>query len=244
MGRLETLTQRLGSKIQLVGDDIFVTNVERLQQGIDRGVANSILIKLNQIGTVSETSDAINLAREQRLHGAIISHRSGETEDAFIADLAVATGAGPDQDRLGLAVPTASPNTTSCCASKRNSGPARGSMDGRRSTTAIWQEGESVIVRNRWCSSSWTAGVIPRHRRPMPLRLARKPTYDRLLRDFPQYADSTSGRYVGLPAGQMGNSEVGHLNIGAGRVVYMDVTRIDMMIETGEFSKNPRCSRP
>jgi len=87
------LTDELGSKIQLVGDDLFVTNVERLQRGIDAGVANSILIKVNQIGSVSETIDAINLARENH-YTAVISHRSGETEDTFIADLAVATGAG------------------------------------------------------------------------------------------------------------------------------------------------------
>jgi len=87
------LTQELGNRIQLVGDDLFVTNVERLEQGIQRGVANSILIKLNQIGTVSETLQAIELARRNR-YTAVISHRSGESEDAFIADLAVATGAG------------------------------------------------------------------------------------------------------------------------------------------------------
>src|SRR5271167_2853828 len=86
-------TAELGNKIQLVGDDIFVTNIEILQRGIDSGVANSILIKLNQIGSVSETIDAIDLARENR-YTAVISHRSGETEDTFIADLAVATGAG------------------------------------------------------------------------------------------------------------------------------------------------------
>jgi enolase len=88
-----SLTEQLGSKIQLVGDDIFVTNVKRLQEGIDRGVANSILIKVNQIGTVSETLDAIALARRNG-YTSIISHRSGETEDTFIADLAVATGVG------------------------------------------------------------------------------------------------------------------------------------------------------
>jgi enolase len=87
------LTKELGGKIQLVGDDLFVTNVERLQEGIDRNVANSILIKVNQIGTVSETLDAIDLARRNG-YTSVISHRSGETEDTFIADLAVATGAG------------------------------------------------------------------------------------------------------------------------------------------------------
>jgi enolase len=88
-----TLTQRLGSGVQLVGDDLFVTNTERLQRGIDSGVANSILIKVNQIGTLSETLAAIRLARENG-YTAVISHRSGETEDVTIADLAVATGAG------------------------------------------------------------------------------------------------------------------------------------------------------
>ncbi|MFZ5452136.1 MAG: phosphopyruvate hydratase [Thermodesulfobacteriota bacterium] len=87
------LTQALGEKLQLVGDDIFVTNVEFLKKGIELGAANAILIKLNQIGTVTETLAAINLART---HGyrSVISHRSGETEDTFIADLAVATGVG------------------------------------------------------------------------------------------------------------------------------------------------------
>jgi enolase len=89
----EMMSQELGGKIQLVGDDLFVTNVERLQEGIDRGVGNSILIKVNQIGTVSETLDAIDLARRNG-YTSVISHRSGETEDTFIADLAVATGAG------------------------------------------------------------------------------------------------------------------------------------------------------
>jgi len=89
----QMLTQELGGKIQLVGDDIFVTNIEFLQKGIDKGVANSILVKVNQIGTVSETLDAIDLARRNG-YTSVISHRSGETEDTFIADLAVATGAG------------------------------------------------------------------------------------------------------------------------------------------------------
>jgi enolase len=87
------MTEEVGSKIQLVGDDLFVTNVKRLQEGIDKGVGNSILIKVNQIGTVSETLDAIDLARRNS-YTSVISHRSGESEDTFIADLAVATGAG------------------------------------------------------------------------------------------------------------------------------------------------------
>jgi len=87
------LTKAVGDKIQLVGDDRLVTNVERLQEGIDKGIANSILIKVNQIGSVSETLDAIDLARRNG-YASVISHRSGESEDTFIADLAVATGAG------------------------------------------------------------------------------------------------------------------------------------------------------
>ncbi|HEY0829497.1 MAG TPA: phosphopyruvate hydratase, partial [Candidatus Dormibacteraeota bacterium] len=85
------LTDAIGGKVQLVGDDLFVTNVARLKQGIERGVANSILIKVNQIGTLTETLDAIDLARKAG-YSAVISHRSGETEDTTIADLAVATG--------------------------------------------------------------------------------------------------------------------------------------------------------
>jgi enolase len=87
------LTEAIGDRIQLVGDDLFVTNTARLQEGIDQKIANSILIKVNQIGTVSETLDAIELARRYG-YTSIISHRSGETEDTFIADLAVGTGAG------------------------------------------------------------------------------------------------------------------------------------------------------
>ena len=87
------LTERLGERVQLVGDDLFVTNPERLQRGLDLGVANSILIKVNQIGTLTETLEAISIAREAG-YTAVISHRSGETEDTTIADLAVGTGAG------------------------------------------------------------------------------------------------------------------------------------------------------
>ena len=89
----KALTDRIGEKVQLVGDDLFVTNVQRLQRGIDTGVGNSILIKVNQIGTLTETLAAIDLARANG-YTAVMSHRSGETEDTTIADLAVATGCG------------------------------------------------------------------------------------------------------------------------------------------------------
>jgi enolase len=92
-GDWRLMTERLGDRLQLVGDDLFVTNVDRLQRGIEEGVANAILVKVNQIGTLTETLQTIELARE-RGYATVISHRSGETEDTTIADLAVATNAG------------------------------------------------------------------------------------------------------------------------------------------------------
>jgi enolase len=100
------LTDRIGKKVQLVGDDLFVTNTKRLKEGIQKGVANSILIKLNQIGTLTETYEAVEMAKRAG-YTAVVSHRSGETEDAFIADLVVAletgqikTGSVSRSDRL------------------------------------------------------------------------------------------------------------------------------------------------
>ncbi len=95
-------TDAMGKKIQIVGDDIFVTNPSILRKGIEKGVANSVLIKLNQIGTVTETIEAIGMAKRAGWT-AVVSHRSGETEDTTIADLVVAVVHGPDQDRLRLA---------------------------------------------------------------------------------------------------------------------------------------------
>ncbi|HEU4598250.1 MAG TPA: phosphopyruvate hydratase, partial [Solirubrobacterales bacterium] len=88
-----TLTDRLGGRVQLVGDDLFVTNPRRLAMGIEKGLANSLLVKVNQIGTLTETLEAVNLA-QRAAYTAVMSHRSGETEDATIADLAVATNCG------------------------------------------------------------------------------------------------------------------------------------------------------
>src|SRR3954462_9013918 len=87
------LTDKLGGKVQLVGDDLFVTNSERLAMGVGKGLANSILVKVNQIGTLSETLDAVDLAHRNS-YTAVMSHRSGETEDSTMADLAVATNCG------------------------------------------------------------------------------------------------------------------------------------------------------
>ena len=90
---LQALTDRLGKKVQIVGDDLFVTNTKILKEGIDKGIANSILIKINQIGTLTETFAAIEMAKRAG-YTAVISHRSGETEDTTIADIAVGTNAG------------------------------------------------------------------------------------------------------------------------------------------------------
>jgi enolase len=92
-GGWKALTERIGDRLQLVGDDLFVTSPERLRRGIEEGVANSILVKLNQIGTLTETLETIGIAHDAG-YTTVISHRSGETEDTTIADLAVATGAG------------------------------------------------------------------------------------------------------------------------------------------------------
>ena len=89
----KALTERIGDRVQLIGDDLFVTNTQRLKRGIESGVANAILVKVNQIGPLTEPLAAVNLARENG-YAVVMSHRSGETEDVTIADLAVATGCG------------------------------------------------------------------------------------------------------------------------------------------------------
>jgi enolase len=112
------LTKALGNKIQIMGDDFFVTNTKRLEKGIAMGACNSILIKLNQIGTVTETIEAITMAKRAG-YTAVVSHRSGETEDAFIADLTVAMKPGKSKP-APCPAPTASASTTSSCASRTN----------------------------------------------------------------------------------------------------------------------------
>ena len=114
----KALTQKLGSNLQLVGDDIFVTNTKILSRGITEGIANSVLIKLNQIGTITETMQAINMAHRAG-YTTVISHRSGETEDTTIADFAVAVGSGQiKRDRSRD--PTGSQSTINCFESRRN----------------------------------------------------------------------------------------------------------------------------
>ena len=113
------LTDQLGSKIQLVGDDLFVTNVKFLQKGIAEHVANSILIKVNQIGTLTETLATIDVAKKNN-YTAVISHRSGETEDTTIADIAVANERRPDQDRFALPDRSRGQVQPASCGSRKN----------------------------------------------------------------------------------------------------------------------------
>ena len=114
-----SLTTSIGDRVQIVGDDLFVTNPERLEEGIDKGAANALLVKVNQIGTLTETLDAVALAHHSG-YRTMMSHRSGETEDTTIADLAVAAEAA-DQDRCAPRAASASRSTTSCCGSKKPS---------------------------------------------------------------------------------------------------------------------------
>ncbi len=116
----QMLTEQLGDRVQLVGDDLFVTNTRILREGIEAGIANSILIKINQIGTLTETFAAIELAKRNN-YTAVVSHRSGETEDTTIADIAVATNALQIKTGSLSAAATVSRSTTSCCASRKTS---------------------------------------------------------------------------------------------------------------------------
>ena len=112
------LTAQLGDKLQIVGDDLFVTNPERIARGIAEKAANAVLVKVNQIGSLTETLDAVELAHRAGFR-CMMSHRSGETEDTTIADLAVATGCGQIKT-VRPPAQSGSPSTTSCCGSKRS----------------------------------------------------------------------------------------------------------------------------
>ncbi len=129
------LRQKLGDRVQLVGDDFLVTNVKRLEQAIEQNAANSILVKLNQIGSLTETLSAISMAQRAGWT-AVISHRSGETEDVTIADLVVATNARPDQNWARRRAPTAWQNITSCCGSSKSLARLLSLQAGAHSTCA------------------------------------------------------------------------------------------------------------
>ena len=149
------LTAAIGDRCQLVGDDLFVTNTERLARGIESGVANAILIKVNQIGTLSETLEAIEMARAAG-YLSVISHRSGETEDTFIADLAVATGAGQIKTGSASRTDRVAKYNQLLRIEEQLGGAAR--VSGRR---AVWH----LIGERRASSSASAPALVDRRRR-------------------------------------------------------------------------------
>ena len=229
----KTLTKALGDRVQLVGDDVFVTNPEILARGIEEGIGNALLVKLNQIGTVTETLDAVAMARDAGYH-SVISHRSGETEDTTIADLAVAHQRRPDQDGLGQ--PHRSRREVQPAAANRrrarHGGPLRRQERRQAAQVAMAPTRPLVLI----VLDGWGIRADPTNN---AIALARTPVYDALVARYPHAQLITSGEAVGLPAGQMGNSEVGHMNMGAGRIVYQDLTRIDKSISDGELFESP-----
>ena len=158
----EALTKTLGDRVQLVGDDLFATNTERLARGIESGVANAILIKVNQIGTLTETLEAIELARSAG-YLSIISHRSGETEDTFIADLAVGTRRGRSRPARRRA-PTAWRSTTSCCASRSSSTTRRNIRAARLRLVMAKSGAKTRAKRSCWPPWSLAASSCSRSR--------------------------------------------------------------------------------
>ena len=155
------LTDRLGKKVQIVGDDLFVTNTKILKEGIDKGIANSILIKINQIGTLTETFAAIEMAKRAG-YTAVIRHRSGETEDSHHCRHRRGHQRRPDQDRLAVAARTAWPSTTSCCASRKTWATSPATPAARLSTTC------ANAFASTWASAYWfllvllhAAGAVP-----------------------------------------------------------------------------------
>ena len=192
-------------------------------------------MKVNQIGSLTETLEAMRLAASAN-YTAVVSHRSGETEDAFIADLAVATNAG--QIKTGSASRTdriAKYNQLLRIEEELGSAAQFIWARKRSVNSEAWPKLKPLVltILDGWGYSPATEGNA--------IALARKPTYDHLLATYPNTLIYTSGPFVGLPEGQMGNSEVGHMNMGAGRVVYMDVTRIDMLISRVSSFRIRRC---
>ena len=173
------LTDALGKKIQLVGDDLFVTDTKRLQEGIEKGVANSILIKVNQIGTLTETLEAMRLASHAN-YTSVVSHRSGETEDAFIADLGGRHQRRADQD--GFGEPHRSHRQIQPVAAHRRGARRQRNLSGQEGVSPI--DGKTQTAG--FDDSRWL-GLLERNRRQRD-RAARKPIYDHLLSDLSEYA--------------------------------------------------------
>ena len=166
------LTRRIGNKVQLVGDDLFVTNTERLKKGIELGAANAILVKVNQIGTLTESLEAIETAKEAG-YACIVSHRSGETEDSTIADLVVGVNAG----QIKSAAATVSPSTTSSSASRTSSRAARATPARPRFTTFAKQvvRAGAGLTRRRSTSDGrhWALGHMAQRLFYVEQRLAK-----------------------------------------------------------------------
>ncbi len=190
-------------------------------------------MKVNQIGTLTETLEAMAMARDAN-YANIVSHRSGETEDVTIADLAVATNAG--QIKTGSASRTDRVAKYNQLLRIEEALGREGRYAGRSAHPAarsafMNRKPLVLVVLDGWGLRDQREGNA--------IKLARTPTYLGLLERFPHSSLQASGESVGLPAGQMGNSEVGHITMGAGRIVYQDLTRIDKSIRDGDFFERP-----
>ncbi len=222
--------------MQLVGDDVFVTNPEILKRGIQEKVANALLVKVNQIGTITETLEAMAIARSAG-YACVVSHRSGETEDVTIADLAVATNAGQ--------IKTGSASRTDRVAKYNQLLRIEEALGKERPLRRAPGDPAARVAVMSGPSTPLRAGPLVllvldgwglrEAREGNAIKLARTPAYSELIDRFPHSSLAASGEAVGLPPGQMGNSEVGHITMGAGRVVYQDLTRIDKSIREGDF---------
>ena len=224
--------------MQLVGDDVFVTNPEILKRGIDEKVGNALLVKVNQIGTVTETLDAMAMARdaEYALHRVAPLGRNRGRHDRRPRR---GDQRRPDQDRIGQPhrsrgqVQPAAAHRRSARQQARPRTPAAGHPSARE------RGHERHEPADRWCSSCSTAGACATSANTTPSSWhARRPTPS-CSSDFRIRRLRPRAKPSGLPAGQMGNSEVGHMTMGAGRVVYQDLTRIDKSIRDGDFFEKP-----
>jgi len=218
------LQKEIGSKITLIGDDIFVTNTNLISRGIKEKAANAVLIKPNQIGTLSATMDAIAMAKKAGWKW-VVSHRSGETLDTTIADISYATGA------YGLK--TGSPHQSPTMDPKEDVRRVKYNRMGYLETLEQIKSKKTpigLIILDGW--------GIKKEIKGNAIKMANPQVFDSLWEKYPHTQLNASGTSVGLPKGEMGGSEVGHLNIGAGRVVEQEVIRIDKEIKNGEFLKN------
>ncbi len=218
------LQKEIGSKITLIGDDVFVTNTRLIQKGIKEKAANAVLIKPNQIGTLSSTMNAIAMAKKAGWKW-VVSHRSGETLDTTIADISYATNAYG----LKSGSPHQRPDVLEDNDVRRVKYDRMAYLENLEEIKSK-KTPVGLIILDGWGLTSKQKGNA--------IKLAEPKNFDYLWNNYPHTSLSASGSDVGLPIGEMGNSEVGHLNIGAGRVIKQDVTRISDDIKSGMFFKN------